>query len=237
MSQYVHDMFASIAHRYDCANDVLSFGMHRLWRERALDFADVKTGQTAVDLCTGTGDVAFALAKRVGPSGKVIGVDFVESMLEQARLRQANTQTSSKSRLPSADLSFIRGDALSIPVPDNSADLVTVSFGIRNVDDPLKCLREMKRILKPGGKAIILEFGKPTFPGFGLLFRLYSSYLMPLIGGVLTGNREAYSYLPRTSREFPAGKEFTLLMEQAQLTGIKFKPLLYGVAYIYKGEA
>ncbi len=229
MSKSVHDMFASIARRYDCANDVLSLGMHRLWRGVALRAAGVQAGQTVVDLCTGTGDVAFAAADMVGPSGKVIGLDFVQEMVdiaEQKRLDRNYPQ-----------IEFSRADALDLPLPDGCADLACVSFGIRNVDDPVQCLREMKRVVKENGTVMVLEFGQPKLPLFSQLYTFYSKYFMPFIGGALTGNRAAYEYLPETSSEFPAGAAFLQFMEEAGLEQMSFKPLFAGVAYIYTASA
>ena len=228
MSKTVHDMFASIARRYDCANDVLSMGMHRLWRGVALRAAGVSAGQTIV-LCTGTGDVAFAAAKLVGPQGRVIGVDFVREMLTLAEQKRQAKNLSC--------VEFHHADALALPLPDDFADVACVSFGIRNVDDPLKCLSEMQRVLKAGGTVMVLEFGQPRVPVFSQLYRAYSRYLMPLLGGALTGNRAAYTYLPETSQAFPAGPDFLALMKEAKLGQLSYRPLLGGVAYIYLARA
>lgn len=229
MSTQVHEMFSSIAPRYDRANDVLSFGLHRLWRDRALKAGGVTAGNTVIDLCTGTGDVAFAAGRLVGPTGKVFGLDFVLPMLELAATKRSRMQ------LP-CDVQFLQGDAMSIPFPDASADNVTVSFGIRNVDDPQHCLKEMFRVLRPGGAAIVIEFGKPRLPVFREVYNLYCRYVMPIIGGMLTGNRAAYEYLPRTSKAFPAGEEFAQLMRNSGFPDPQIKPLLTGLAYIYIGR-
>ena len=229
MSKSVHDMFASIARRYDCANDVLSLGMHRLWRGRALRKAEVSVGQTVVDLCTGTGDVAFAAARIVGPGGRVVGVDFVQEMLDIAERKRVAKKIEW--------LEFIRADALELPLPDNSADIVSVSFGIRNVDDPLRCLAEMKRVARENGKIVVLEFGQPKVPVFSSIYRWYSKYLMPRIGGALTGNRAAYQYLPETSSAFPAADQFLELMKQANLEKMSYRRLFGGIAYIYLASA
>jgi demethylmenaquinone methyltransferase/2-methoxy-6-polyprenyl-1,4-benzoquinol methylase len=132
---------------------------------------------------------------------------------------------------------FIQGDALSLPLPDESCQVATVAFGIRNVDNPLACLREMKRVLSRGGRAGVLEFGQPAIPGFAALYRLYSLIVLPLIGGLLTGNGKAYRYLERTSREFPAGEKFLSLMQTAGFNDLRAKSLFGGIAYIYTGTA
>ena len=202
MSKEVQMMFSRIAHRYDRANDVLSMGIHRLWRHTAIDFGGIEKGETVLDLCTGTGDFAFALAKSVGQTGRIIGVDFVDAMLELAEEK--------KSRLasPESIIEFICGDALAIPLPDASVDAVTIGFGIRNVDDMQLCFREIGRVLRPEGRAIILEFGQVTIPGLSTLYNAYSTHIIPKIGELVTGNREAYEYLPKTASTFPAGDEF-----------------------------
>jgi demethylmenaquinone methyltransferase/2-methoxy-6-polyprenyl-1,4-benzoquinol methylase len=231
MSNAVHDMFAGIAGRYDAANDVLSFGVHRLWRREIVRRLRIAPGAEALDLCTGTGDLALLLARAAGPNGKVYGVDFVEEMLKLAetkRLRVGDTE--------SAPTTFLRGDAMSIPFPDNSFDIVTIAFGIRNVDDPSTCLREITRVLRPGGRVGVLEFGQPTVPGFSALYRLYSKHLMPAIGGAITGDRDAYVYLPETSKEFPCGVKFASMMTEAGLQGVAVKQLFGGISYIYTGS-
>lgn len=228
----VHDMFARVSRRYDLANDVLSLGIHRLWRKEALACAGVATGQTVLDLCTGTGDLAFAAAQNVGPRGKVLALDFVQEMLVIAQAKRSRN-----SLLRDVPIEFIRGDALKLPLSDNSIDVATIAFGIRNVEDPLSCLVDIRRVLRSSGTALILEFGRPTLPVFSLLYRLYSTYLMPSLGSLLTGDRSAYEYLPRTSREFPAGDAFLELLKNAGFTSLSVKPLLTGVAYIYTGVA
>lgn len=225
MSQAVHDMFADIAPNYDRANDVLSFGIHRLWRDKALQRAGLNPESTLVDVCTGTGDVAFAAARRLSAKGQVIGIDFVYPMLAIAE-KKARQQGA-------APVHFIHGDALHLPLPDSCADAVIVSFGIRNVDDPIAGLKEMLRVVRPGGAVVVLEFGQPLLPGFSLLYRYYSKYLMPIIGGLLTGNRSAYEYLPETAERFPAGKRFVALMQEAGLKDAEYQALLAGLAYMY----
>lgn len=240
MSREVHDMFFSIAPRYDCANDVLSFGLHRLWRDRALRLGGVRAGNVVVDICTGTGDVAFAAAKLVGSTGQVFGVDFVLPMLELASRKAVqfdhSAAGSSSDGLQAAAPVFLQGDALRLPFPDSFADNATVSFGIRNVDRPEAGLAEMFRVLKPGGTAIVIEFGRPLLPGFRQVYDLYCKFVMPQIGGLLTGNKQAYEYLPRTSKAFPAGDDFAQLMRQAGFLDPQFTPLLSGLAYIYVGH-
>ncbi len=228
MAKTVRDMFQSIAKRYDLANDVLSFGTHRLWRKEALKFADVKEGSQVIDLCTGTGDFAFELAKHVGPNGNVVGIDFVEDMIKLAQEKQKKSEQK--------NITFFQGDAMDIPLEDNFADVVTVSFGIRNVDDTKECLKEISRVLVPEGKVIILEFGQPTIPVFKQIYNFYSRYIMPLVGAIITGNKRAYEYLPETSRNYPAGSRFTEILSDTGYNTSQMKSLLGGVAYVYTGK-
>ena len=225
MSQTVQQMFAAIAPRYDLANDALSFGVHRSWRKRAVQLAEVKPGMQVLDCATGTGDLALAF-KRATLDGEVIGTDFCAEMLQAAPGKAARA---------GLHVDFAVADALALPYADDRFDIASIAFGIRNVDDPVRCLRELARVIKPGGRAVILEFGQPQ-GAFGALFRFYSRGVMPLVGGWLTGNREAYQYLPRTAARFPAGEKFTGLMEEANcFTRIEAHPLTFGTAWVYLG--
>lgn len=221
----VHSMFASIADRYDLANDVLSMGVHRLWRKKAVKLAGLSSSDLALDLCCGTGDFAFELAKT---TKEVVAVDFVGEMLDLARIKQ------NKNGLD--NIEFIQGDACDIPLEDARFSAVTIGFGIRNVPSVEKCLLEIKRVLKPGGKAVILEFGQSRVPIFSSLYNLYSKYLMPIIGGLLTGNKEAYVYLPETSAAFPDREKFLELMNEAGFKNSRYKSLFLGISYIYIAE-
>lgn len=232
MSKEVENMFSNIAGRYDLANDLLSFGMHRLWRKTVINFAGIKAGDTVVDLCTGTGDLAFELANRVGPKGKVVAIDFSKAMLDNATRKQAG-KTAPEQR----QIQFVHGDATATSLSTGLADATTVAFGIRNTDTPEACLEEMRRILKAGGKAIVLEFGQAVVPIFGPTFNWYSKHIMPRIGGAVTGNRAAYEYLPKTSAEFPAADKFIQLMTSCGFQRPKMKRLMGGIAYIYVAES
>lgn len=227
MSKEINSMFSSIAKRYDLANDVLSLGMHRLWRKTLIKLAQIKEGQTAVDLCTGTADLAINLKKEVKHSGLVIGIDFVQNMLNQALPKVQNKDF--------GKVFLIRADATLIPIKNNIADLVTISFGIRNIPDRLSCFQEIKRILKPQAKLIILEFGQPKVKIFSQVYNFYSRYLMPYIGGFLTGNKSAYEYLPKTAGIFPSGENFVKILKNSGFSEVSCKPLMFGVAYIYIG--
>jgi demethylmenaquinone methyltransferase/2-methoxy-6-polyprenyl-1,4-benzoquinol methylase len=226
VSEQVREMFASIARRYDAANEVLSLGVHRGWRRAAVRLSGAIPGDRVLDCATGTGDLALAFKRAVGPTGEVVGTDFCEEMLAPAP---------AKARRAGLEVRFEVADALALPYADRSFDVASIAFGIRNVDDPVRCLREMARVVRPGGRVVVLEFGQPRGP-FGALFRLYSRQVMPALGGLLTGNRSAYEYLPRTAAAFPAGDRFLALMsESGSFSQRGATPLLAGTAYVYVG--
>jgi demethylmenaquinone methyltransferase / 2-methoxy-6-polyprenyl-1,4-benzoquinol methylase len=227
MSTEVRQMFSSIATRYDVTNEVLSFGIHRLWRRKAIRLSGAKPGDAVLDCATGTGDLAIAFKHTVGGDGRVVGTDFCPEMLQSAPAKAARE---------GLELEFAVADAMDLHAyADNTFDVASISFGIRNVDDPVKCLKEMARVVKPGGRVVVLEFGQPRGP-YGALFRFYSKVLMPFVGGLLTGNRAAYQYLPRTAAAFPAGEKFLELMDRSGAYRKRAAhPLTFGTAYVYVG--
>ena len=226
MSAEVQKMFASIAPRYDATNQVLSLGVHRLWRRAAVRLSGAAEGQRVLDCATGTGDLALEFKRAVGPSGAVVGTDFCAEMLAQAP---------AKARRAGLEVRFEVADALALPYQRASFDVASIAFGIRNVDDPVACLRELARVVRPGGRVAVLEFGQPRGP-FGALFRAYSRFAMPVLGGLLTGNRAAYQYLPRTAASFPSGDRFLALMDQAGgYASRAATPLTFGTALVYVG--
>ena len=226
MSEKVRSMFADIASDYDRVNTVLSFGVHHAWRKKAILASGARIGNHVLDCATGTGDLAIAFKKKVGAEGYVLGTDFCAPMIEPAP---------AKAEKIGLQIDFEVADAMNLPYEDNRFDISSIAFGIRNVDDPVVALKEMARVVKPGGRVVVLEFGQPK----GLLkfpYQMYSQHIMPAIGGMLTGNREAYTYLPQTSATFPAGTKFIKLMDQANVFGEKKAiKLSGGIAYIYVG--
>jgi len=226
MSAEVREMFASIAPRYDAANELLSLGVHKGWRRAAVRLSQAAPGQRILDCATGTGDLALEFKRQVGATGEVIGTDFCAEMLEAAPGKAARAGLA---------VEFAVADALALPYPDARFDVASIAFGIRNVDDPLRCLRELARVVKPGGRVVVLEFGQPR-GAFGAMFRIYSKGVMPLIGGLVTGNRAAYQYLPRTAAQFPAGEKFLALMREAgSFKTCAAHPLLFETAFVYVG--
>ncbi len=226
MSPTVQQMFAQIAPRYDLTNDALSFGVHRAWRRRAVEFAEVKPGMRVLDCATGTGDLALAFKRATG-TGEVVGTDFCAEMIAPAPQKAARA---------GLEVRFEVADVLHLPYPDRRFDRASIAFGIRNVDDPVGCLKELARVTKPGGRVVVLEFGQPSGL-YGALYRFHSRFVMPLLGQLLTGNRQAYEYLPRTAAQFPAGEKFVGLMREAGcFTATKAVPLWFGTAWVYLGE-
>lgn len=226
MSEHVRQMFADIAPRYDVANSTLSFGIHHLWRRTMVRLSGAKRGMSVLDCATGTGDVAIVFKKIVGAEGSVLGTDFCAEMMETAP---------AKARKHNLNVRFEVADAMNLPYPTASFDIATISFGIRNVDVPVKALSEMARTVSSGGKVVVLEFGQPDGI-FGALYRFYSTRILPVIGGILTGNREAYSYLNRTAAAFPCREDFLALMQETgRFERVSYKSVTFGIAYIYVG--
>lgn len=219
----IRSMFASISTRYDRANTVLSGGIHHLWRKKAVRWSNAKEGDRVLDCASGTGDLAIAFRKAVGASGKVIGTDFVPEMLEVARTK-------------APDIQFEVADVTRLPYDDASFDVASISFGIRNVNDPRKGLAEMTRTLRSGGRLIVLEFGQPRSAVFRRLYDFYRTRVMPRLGGMVTGEQDAYEYLERSAGRFPCGEDFVTLMKSAgEFSSVEFKTLTFGIAYLYRG--
>jgi len=219
----IQSMFASIAKRYDRANTILSGGIHHRWRKAAVRLADPKPGDRILDCATGTGDLAIAFHKAVGERGVVVGTDFTPEMIELARAK-------------SPSIRFEVADVTNLPYPDASFDVASIAFGIRNVGDPKKGIAELARVVRSGGRVIILEFGQPPNAAVRTLYNLYSSRILPLLGGAITGKQDAYQYLESSAARFPCGEEFVAMMrESAKFGAIDVQCLTLGVAYLYRG--
>ncbi len=220
----VRSMFSRIAGRYDLLNRVLSLGIDRRWRKRAVEFSGVGSGGLVVDACCGTGDLSLAFAA-VG--ARVVGVDFTREMVSLAP---------PKARSTSGATAFIHGDALRLPVRDGCADVVSVAFGVRNLADAHAGLRELARVARPGGLVLVLEFSPPPSGLFGKLYSFYFQRVLPRIGGWISGDAEAYRYLPRTVSAWPEPQEFRRWMERAGLEACGHRSLSFGIASLHWGR-
>jgi demethylmenaquinone methyltransferase / 2-methoxy-6-polyprenyl-1,4-benzoquinol methylase len=224
----IANMFDAIAPRYDLLNHVLSAGMDRGWRERAVDSLALTEHARVLDLCTGTGDLAIATVHRV-KTATVVGVDFAGEML---RLGLAKVRSAALQR----QIQLIRGDAARIPLPDGSCDAATIAFGIRNVAEPERALVEIARVLKPGGRLAILEFGQPRIPGIRRLYSWYFRYLLPLVGRMVSKHQSAYSYLPASVGTFPPPAEFCRILSATGFSQVQAVPLTFGIVYLFTAE-
>lgn len=220
-------MFDAIARRYDTLNHVLSIGLDRRWRKQAILALRLKPNDRLLDMCTGTGDLAVAaVTAPVGAAGDVVGIDFSGEML---RLGLAKVRTAGLS----ARVHLARGDATSVPLPDESVDAAAVAFGIRNVVDRDRGCREFARVLRPGGRLAVLEFGTPQMPGLKQLYQWYFRAVLPRIGGLISGNRSAYAYLPASVGEFPSPEAFADVLRRAGFSHVDWKSLTFGAVCLY----
>lgn len=223
----VHHVFEKISDNYDKMNSVISFQQHIKWRKDAMKRMDVKQGSHALDVCCGTADWTIALAEAVGPSGNVTGLDFSQNML--------NVGIEKVKKLGLSHVNLIHGNAMELPFPDNSFDFVTIGFGLRNVPDYLQVLKEMYRVLKPGGMAVCLETSQPTLFGYRQLYYFYFRFVMPIFGKMFAKSYKEYSWLQESAREFPGMKELARLFERAGFTDVKYKPYSGGAAAVHIG--
>jgi demethylmenaquinone methyltransferase/2-methoxy-6-polyprenyl-1,4-benzoquinol methylase len=219
---YVRQMFGAIADRYDLMNRVMTLWQDQRWRRQAVEAAAVGPGAQALDVATGTGDLAFELAGAVRPGGSVAGLDFSEPMLAQARRK------ASPLALPVA---FERADALDLPYDENRFDAVTCGFGLRNFEDRPRGLREMTRVVRPGGRVVILELTPPSNP----LARRYMDEIVPRLGQLIAGARDAYTYLPESARAFPDAMTLGHMMQDAGLRGVTYRLLNFGTIALHWG--
>jgi demethylmenaquinone methyltransferase/2-methoxy-6-polyprenyl-1,4-benzoquinol methylase len=220
-------MFDAIAPRYDLLNHVLSAGLDKRWRNQAIDALALSPGARVLDLCTGTADLAVAAVARIR-NASVVGVDFSSEMLRLGLVKVREGQLGQSIRL-------VRGDASRLPIADASCDAVTIGFGIRNVAEPDKALAEIARVLRPGGRLAILEFGQPRIPGIRTLYAWYFRYLLPLIGRMVSKHDSAYSYLPASVGTFPPPAEFCRRIAATDFSQVRAVPLTFGIVYLYTG--
>ena len=227
-AEQVRSMFNEIASGYDRANTIMSVGIHHLWRKALVSWSGARVGDRVLDCATGTGDLAIEFKQTVGTSGVVVGTDFSPGMLAPAPAKAARL---------GLDISFSQADVTQLPFEDASFDISSISFGIRNVEDPVKGLSELARVVRSGGTVMVLEFGQPKVPGFRQAYGFYMSRVAPHIGGWITGRRKAYEYLQDSSAQFPCREEFVALMNQTgRFTQVDYRPVSFGIAYLYKGR-
>ncbi len=225
----VQAMFSDIAPTYDLLNRVLSFGVDRLWRKRAVAslLRDISGEKEArfLDLATGTADVALEAHAQAGRGARIVGVDFAYPMLARGK---------TKAERQGAPLSLIQGDGLSLPFQDGAFDGVIIAFGLRNFEDREAGLAEMGRVLKEGGRLVVLEFGHPRGP-FGLLYAFYFRALLPVVGRLVSAHRSAYNYLPNTVYEFPEAERLSAMMRDAGFREVSHRPMTGGIAELHTG--
>jgi demethylmenaquinone methyltransferase/2-methoxy-6-polyprenyl-1,4-benzoquinol methylase len=236
-SAKVRDLFAAIAPRYDLINDLQSFGLHRWWKRRLIRLASVRPGDLALDLCCGTGDLAFALSRQ---GAQVVGLDFSAPMLAVAKsrfgreLRPANE--SHRSQPATGNPQFLRGDALDLPFPDASFHIVTNGYGLRNLADFEQGLREMARVAKPGGRLLVLDFGKPAHALWRTIYFAHLKWLVPLFGKIFCGDPATYAYIAESLKHYPAQEGVASKMRELQCAQVRVVNLLGGMMSINYGE-
>jgi len=221
----VRQMFDGIAGSYDRLNDLMTAGLHHRWRDMGVMVSGVGPGSSALDVCCGTGDFAFALKRAVGPTGRVIGLDVSEEMLKVAREKCGRNQL---------HVEFRTGDVLELPFPDGAPfDACTAGFGIRNVADITQAFREMRRVCRPGGKVVCLEITQPQLPVFKQFYGLWFDHAVPRLGKFAAHDESAYSYLPASVRRFPNPEDLKGLMEDAGLRNVRYEILAGGIIALH----
>jgi len=224
----VAGVFHSVAGQYDLMNDLMSLGIHRLWKKFAIELSGVRAGQSVLDVAGGTGDLTAIFAKRVGTEGQIILSDINASMLAVGRDKLIDAGASD-------NIHYVQANAECVPFADDSFDCITMAFGLRNVTDKDAALRSLTRALKPGGRLLILEFSKPTNPLFGKLYDTYSFSLLPLIGKAVTGDSESYRYLAESIRMHPDQETLKEMLQAAGLENCDYHNLTGGVVAIHRG--
>jgi demethylmenaquinone methyltransferase/2-methoxy-6-polyprenyl-1,4-benzoquinol methylase len=218
--------FNSVANKYDLMNTILSLGIHYLWKRTAVKMMGLKAGDWVIDVCGGTGDLAYLAARAVGPTGRVILYDINWAMIEAGRKKPIFAPFGDR-------IQYIQGDAESISCPDESFEAAMVGFGIRNLTYMDKGLQEMYRVLKPGGKMMCLEFSKPTAPWFRWLYDFYSFHIMPCVGEIVAGRRQAYTHLPESIRTFASSDALISAVEKAGFSHVSRHKLTNGIAVVH----
>ncbi|MFJ8261322.1 demethylmenaquinone methyltransferase [Rummeliibacillus sp. NPDC094406] len=221
----VHEVFENISDSYDKMNSVISFQMHKNWRKDTMNHIAVKPGSKALDVCCGTADWTIALAEATGETGHVTGLDFSQNMLNVGIEKTKSIK----------QIELIQGNAMELPFPDSTFDYVTIGFGLRNVPDYMQVLREMKRVVKPGGIVVCLETSQSEIPGYRQLFRFYFRYIMPLFGKLFAKSYKEYSWLQESANDFPGMKKLKKMFEEAGLQNVTYKSYSGGAAAMHMG--
>jgi demethylmenaquinone methyltransferase/2-methoxy-6-polyprenyl-1,4-benzoquinol methylase len=223
----VHGVFSSVASKYDVMNDVMSVGVHRLWKDAMMDWLAPRSGQRLLDVAGGTGDIAFRFLRRAKMATAVV-CDMTESMLVEGQKRAEAEQRAGQ-------LEWVVGDAMALPFPDESFDVYTISFGIRNVTRPEQALAEAFRVLRPGGRLMVLEFSQLPNEGLQTLYDLYSFNVIPRMGQAIAGDRDSYQYLVESIRKFPDQETFARMIADAGFSQVKYRNLSMGIAALHSG--
>ncbi|WP_432694104.1 demethylmenaquinone methyltransferase [Priestia aryabhattai] len=225
--QRVHGVFEKIYKNYDQMNSVISFQRHKAWRKDTMKRMNVQKGTKALDVCCGTADWTLAMAEAVGETGEAVGLDFSQNMLKIGEEKVKNS--------PFSTITLLHGNAMELPFEDNSFDYVTIGFGLRNVPDYLQVLKEMQRVVKPGGKVVCLETSQPTMIGYRQMYLLYFKYIMPALGKMVAKSYDEYSWLQESARDFPGQKQLADMFREAGLTDVEVKSYTGGVAAMHLG--
>lgn len=227
-AQHVAEVFHSVAAKYDLMNDLMSMGIHRLWKRYTMELTGVRAGNQVLDIAGGTGDLTMKFSDLVGPNGKVILADINDSMLKVGRDRLLD-------RGYSGNIEYVQANAEALPFEDNSFDVVTMAFGLRNVTDKDQALREFNRVLKPGGRLLVLEFSKPANPLLSKIYDTYSFTALPFMGKLITKDAESYRYLAESIRMHPDQETLKGMMQNAGFDLVKFHNLTGGIVALHRG--
>ncbi|MGQ4878434.1 bifunctional demethylmenaquinone methyltransferase/2-methoxy-6-polyprenyl-1,4-benzoquinol methylase UbiE [Billgrantia sp. LNSP4103-1] len=224
----VADVFHSVAARYDVMNDLMSMGIHRLWKRLTIERSGVRPGHSVLDIAGGTGDLTLKFSRMVGPRGRVVLADINESMLRVGRDKLLDNGVG-------GNVEYVQANAECLPFPDNSFDCITIAFGLRNVTDKDAALRSMARVLKPGGRLLVLEFSKPRNPMLTRAYDEYSFRLLPVMGQMVAGDADSYRYLAESIRVHPDQETLKVMMEAAGLERVEYTNLTGGIVALHRG--
>lgn len=224
----VANVFHSVASKYDVMNDVMSLGIHRLWKRFTINCSGVRRGQRVLDLAGGTGDLTAKFSRLVGDTGEVVLADINESMLKMGREKLRNIGVL-------GNVSYVQANAEALPFPDNSFDCITIAFGLRNVTDKDKALRSMYRVLRPGGRLLVLEFSKPVLDPLNKVYDAYSFHILPRMGQLIAGDAESYRYLAESIRMHPDQETLKAMMEDAGFENTTYYNLTGGIVALHRG--